>query len=135
MMTAEEIEATIEAWLNVGWRDARDNGDLFPDESKYPELPTRYGTTEITDLSDLQHYLQYSKPDDYILNIPGVGVIEHVEQFGGEGLGDDAWYVWKIDGRFFKKQGWHQSHYGTEYGGDFTEVRAVPVQRTEWQSV
>lgn len=130
MMTAEEIEAAIQAWLDG---EVTKIGDVTM--RVHPELPTRYGSSTIDSMSELQYYLEYSKPDGYVLNIPGVGVIEHVEQFGGEGLGDDAWYVWKIDGRFFKKQGWHQSHHGTEYDGDFFEVQAVPVLRTEWQSV
>lgn len=134
--TAQEIEAAIEAWINEGWREAKESGDLFPDESKYPTLVTRYGPTEIAGLDDLQYYLRYSRPEGVVVTIPGVdGEFEFVEQFGGEGLGDVAWFVLKIGDRYFRKDGWHQSHHGTEYDGDFTEVHRVQVLRDEWQDV
>lgn len=134
--TAHEIEAAIEAWINEGWRVAKESGDPFPDESKYPTLPSRYGATEIGSLTDLQYYLQYDKPKDFEVTIPGVdGAFEHEKQFGGEGLGDAAWFVLKIGDRYFRKDGWHQSHHGTEYDGDFTEVKSVQVLRNEWQDV
>lgn len=64
--------------------------------------------------------------------IEGLGNVTTVEQFGGEGQGDRAWVVVKVefpDGtvRYFKKDGYHASHDGTYFDGDFDEV--TPQQK------
>lgn len=68
--------------------------------------------------------------------IPGLGRVTTAQQFGGEGQGDQAWIVVKVvmenplGGvvRYFRKDGWHASHDGTYYDGDFREVQ--PFERT-----
>jgi hypothetical protein len=40
----------------------------------------------------------------------------------------DIWVVVEIDGRFFKKTGYHQSHDGTYWDGSVSEVK--PQQKT-----
>lgn len=63
--------------------------------------------------------------------IPGVGVIEVVEDEGGEGQGDEYWFVLKItDGesvRFFRMDGYYASYDGGYYDGELKEVH--PVER------
>jgi hypothetical protein len=59
--------------------------------------------------------------------IEGLGKVTTVEQFGGEGQGDRAWVVVRVDfpngtSRYFKKDGYHASHDGTYYDGYFSEV-------------
>lgn len=50
-----------------------------------------------------------------------------VTRFGGEGQGDEAWFVLGIGDQMFRKDGWYISHEGTTWDGDFTEVK--PVER------
>ena len=69
-----------------------------------------------------------------INNVPTeLGVISYEESFGGEGKGDDYWVVVKIAGndgtvRYFRQDGWYQSHSGGELDGDTYEVK--PTERT-----
>lgn len=64
--------------------------------------------------------------------VEGLGQVTTVEQFGGEGQGDQAWVVIKIkfdDGteKYYRKDGYHASHDGTYFDGDFDEV--TPQQK------
>jgi hypothetical protein len=59
--------------------------------------------------------------------VGGLGTVTTVEQFGGEGQGDRAWIVLKVEFengtiRYYKKDGYHASHDGTYYDGYFSEV-------------
>lgn len=65
--------------------------------------------------------------------IDGVGSVEEVDQYGGEGQGD-TWYSVKYfpdHDVYIRIDGWHQSYEGTEFGGwgdACSEVR--PQQKT-----
>lgn len=63
-----------------------------------------------------------------------LGNVEMMEQFGGEGDGDQYWavYHFKDHGVYVQFDGWYASHYGSEYN-DMLEVEPVEVMRTEWQ--
>jgi hypothetical protein len=50
-----------------------------------------------------------------------------VENFGGEGKGDDTWVVFQLGTQLFRKSGYYASHYGTDWDGPLEEVR--PVQK------
>src|SRR5678816_3666798 len=61
---------------------------------------------------------EYGEYDDDDSEVEGLGLVTTVEQFGGEGQGDRAWVVVKVEfkngtTRFFKKDGYHASHDGT----------------------
>lgn len=53
---------------------------------------------------------------------PLLGKIAIIEQVGGEGQGDHAHLVWQIGSRLFRKDGYHQSHDGTHFDGEFYVV-------------
>lgn len=56
------------------------------------------------------------------------GDLELVEQFGGEGEGDDYWFVFKVEGQFFKVEGFHSSWEGVNWeGSEIKEVEAREV--------
>lgn len=72
---------------------------------------------------------------------PGVVVdgckIEFVEEYGGEGQGDSLWVVISIlypDLSFvhYMKTGYHVSHDGSYWDGDFTVVKPKAVVKIEW---
>lgn len=62
----------------------------------------------------------------------GSFVAKCVEDFGGEGQGDQRYVVFEIisaDGvQYFRKDGYYSSFEGTTWDGDFAEVR--PVEKT-----
>ncbi|QAU06537.1 hypothetical protein SEA_WILLIAMBOONE_16 [Gordonia phage WilliamBoone] len=71
------------------------------------------------------------------VDIPGVGNAVLVEEFGGEGQGDQLWFVFKItdaagDVRYFRRNGWYQSYSGGEYDGPTEEVEPAEKTITVW---
>lgn len=66
------------------------------------------------------------------VEVEGLPKIELVEEFGGEGQGDDYWVVFKVGDQFFKKNGWYASYDGGELDGDLHEVFPTEVTRTEY---
>jgi hypothetical protein len=65
---------------------------------------------------------------------------EHTECFGGEGMGDQYWSVYKFTGAeesnflYVKFNGWYQSYNGSEYT-DWFFVKPKEVLRTEYVEV
>jgi len=56
-----------------------------------------------------------------------IGSIRLVESVGGEGEGDHAHLVVKVEngGQFFRKDGWYQSYDGLYLDGEFREVQEI----------
>lgn len=72
--------------------------------------------------------------------IPGIGQAVLVEQFGGEGQGDQLWFVFRVtdaDGedRLFRKSGYYASYDGGEYDGDLDEVVEAQVLTTVYNKL
>lgn len=66
---------------------------------------------------------------------------EHVDCFGGEGMGEDYWSVYKFESEdtsddfvYVKFQGWYQSYNGSEYT-EWYFVRPRQVMNTEFVQV
>lgn len=53
----------------------------------------------------------------------------------GEGAGSDVWIVIEINGRFFKKSGYHESHYGTDWDGTLDEVKPREATVTVYDNI
>lgn len=72
------------------------------------------------------------------LTVEGLGRIFFAEGYtGGEGGGSDAYQIvlLRTDGepdRYFRKDGYYASHYGTDWDGGLYEVEPRPVTRTEY---
>lgn len=45
------------------------------------------------------------------------------------------WTVFKVDGKTYRKHGYYQSHYGSEWDGYIEEVKPREVTRIEWDAV
>lgn len=69
--------------------------------------------------------------------VPGLGTLTHIDDYGGEGKGDDYWVVFSITQeditRFFKKSGWYQSYSGGELDGELEEVTPKAKVITVWE--
>ena len=69
--------------------------------------------------------------------IPGLGTLDHVDEYGGEGKGDEYWVVFSLtDGdvtRYFKKSGGYASYHGGELDGNLEEVSPKKKEITVWE--
>lgn len=69
--------------------------------------------------------------------VPGLGTLAYVDDYGGEGQGDDYWVVFSLTQgdvtRHFKKPGWYQSYAGGELDGDLMDVTPVQKVITVWE--
>lgn len=71
-------------------------------------------------LSDLEEIL-----DSDTITIPS-GEVELVDQFGGEGHGDDYWLILKVGEKLFKVEGFHSSWEGVNW--DDAELKEVEAK-------
>lgn len=95
------------------------NSDLFEENALYPENWMHEDIPSSDDLSNLDCEVR----DE----VAKLGAYEMVEQYGGEGDGDDyyAVYHFKDHGVYVKFQGWYASHHGSE----FSEMEQVFPQQ------
>lgn len=123
------IEQLDEAIGDGKWSNADREGDEYYEEGGWGDL------TEAI-------YVWRSRKDEPApsVTIPGIGVVTQVEQFGGEGQGDDYWIVVRIvseDGseRFFKRCGWYASYNGGYYEGPTLAVKPAEKTIIVWDEV
>jgi len=75
--------------------------------------------------------------DNLPCEVPGLGTLNHVQDYGGEGKGDEYWVVFSVmnsDGiRHFRMDGGYSSYSGAEFDGNLREV--VPEEKviTVWR--
>jgi hypothetical protein len=73
-------------------------------------------------------------------SLPSFGTLSGVEEYGGEGQGEDYWFIFKVLGpqgnvRFFKRDGWYASYDGGYYDGPTFEVKPVEKLVTVYEKV
>lgn len=70
-------------------------------------------------------------------DVAGLGRLNLIDYYGGEGKGDEYWVVFSLmEGdvtRYFRKDGWYQSYSGGELDGELTEVNPVAKVVTVWE--
>jgi hypothetical protein len=75
--------------------------------------------------------------EDVPCDVAGLGRLNLIESYGGEGKGDEYWVVFSLSEgdvtRYFRKDGWYQSYSGGELDGELTEVTPVPKVVTVWE--
>lgn len=68
--------------------------------------------------------------------IPGLGTLALVDEYGGEGKGEEYWVVFSITQddvtRHFKKPGSYQSYAGAEWDGNLESVTPKEKVITVW---
>jgi len=68
-------------------------------------------------------------------------IVEGLEQYGGEGMGDEYWVVFSVENdglkKFFKLEGWYASYNGHEFESfiDFEEVVQVEKVVKVWEKL
>ncbi len=65
-----------------------------------------------------------------VLEVPELGLLEAVEDYGGEGQGEEFWVVFRVvsTGQLFRVDGYYSSYDGGSLDGSPYEV--VPVEKT-----
>lgn len=75
--------------------------------------------------------------DDTTLDVPGLGTLKIVEDFGGEGQGDQYYFVFSVTNgdtvRYFHMGGYYQSYDGGYYDGELSEVNPVVREVTFYE--
>lgn len=89
---------------------------------------------ELAGYDDLKELLEASQDRGVV--IPGFGIAHFVEAYGGEGQGEQYWFVFKLvtdpQERYFKADGYYASYDGGYYD-DLYEVFPKQVTVTQWE--
>lgn len=92
-----------------------------------------YEKTEV-----LEDWREWEELQGEAVVVDGLGIVTVVETFGGEGMGDQYYMVFKLEDcsgeRFFKLDGWYASWDGGTYDRMF-EVKPVEKTVTFYESV
>lgn len=76
------------------------------------------------------------KGEAFALLLDGRAVLAHREDSSKLGVGaTDIWVVIEIEGRYYRKTGYHQSHDGTYWDGSVTEVRPKEKLVTVYENI
>lgn len=109
--------------------DARQVRDLMLDW-KY-EYTNYLGDS---DFRDIDCWYEWEELEGETVAVPGLGLVEVVENFGGEGQGEHMHLVFKVEHsgewpsvKYYKVDGYYSSYGGSEWDGNLYEVK--PVQR------
>lgn len=123
-LTYEEIKEILESQLfsdNDCGPESWMNEDVYTSLEELNFVVEKYGYEYAQEFKD-----EFSK----------LGKIKCVEQFGGEGKGDEYYTVYHFVDHdiYISFDGWYASHRGSEYN-DMSEVRPKIVEKTEWEAV
>jgi len=104
----------------------------------YNNETMRYGEDpNITKVANLESWQDIQDHFSTATEVEGLGTVEVIDSDGGEGQGDIIYFVLKIsDGdtvRYFRKDGYYASHYGTDWDGSFSEAKAIQRTVTFWE--
>ena len=94
-----------------------------------------YAEIDEDELEDVFSYSEAKQLPSYTIKME--------ESYGGEGQGDDYWFVLSItesailgedlkDSIYIRFNGWYSSYNGTEWDGGFSIVYPKPVEKIEW---
>jgi len=74
---------------------------------------------------------------DFNFDLLGLGGIKVVDEYGGEGQGDDYWTVYHFVDHdvYIRVEGWYSSYNGAEFDNYGFEVRPEPVMKIEYNRV
>lgn len=76
------------------------------------------------------HYSRSEEP--FSVDVADLGKVTYVDDYGGEGQGDEYWVVFKVGDQFFRVDGWYASYDGGELDGDVYEVEPQEVTVIEY---
>jgi len=118
--------------------------DLLMEKYTYEYHPYQYNAQSMryeegpeTRTANLESWQDIQDHFDTATEVEGLGTVEVIDSDGGEGQGEVIYFVLKISAgdtvRYFRKDGYYASHYGTDWDGSFAEVSAVQRTVTFWE--
>lgn len=131
----EAYNAARDAWTarrnEPGWTYL---GGPSAQDFRRKEPLTEEHKTEVEGYSDLLEFLEASRTRGVV--IPDFGIAHLVEQYGGEGQGEQYWFVFKLvtdpHERYFKVDGYYASYDGGYYD-EIYEVFPKQVTVTQYE--
>lgn len=123
-LTPEEIEKLILNNVEV-------EEPYEPEDWELDEEFTRGSWDDVEEFLYWSDWVGNTDPQP-VLELPDVGTVRKVADFGGEGKGDERWMVVSVtflDGtvKLYRKEGYYASYDGTTWDEDFT-LREVTAQ-------
>lgn len=123
--------------LSIDEVDALLEGHPFPYDYTYTDYRTNKPVRNVGESFGWDHVYSAIAYNGAVLSVPGLGNVTHLDEHGGEGQGDQYWFIFEVtDGettRVFKRDGWYASHDGGYYDGPTTEVKAVQKTIMVWE--
>jgi hypothetical protein len=146
--TGSQIHDAINAWAETQV-DAEITESIERNKAyieKYGESPSRYARRVQLEVEDFDReevrdqiaesfYEHFDSSKSDPVELPGLGTVEFVENFGGEGMGDSQWLVFKIGDQHYQADHYYSSYDGGEpWHGNCTifAVEGKPVTKIEW---
>lgn len=129
---AESIERNKEYNEKYGGRKSYYSNTVTP----WPTDPAEFDREEVRDQIAENFYEHYNPSESDPVELPGLGTVEFVENFGGEGMGDRQWLVFKIGDQHYQADHYYSSYDGGDpWHGNCTifPVKGVEVTKIEWQ--
>ncbi len=113
------------------------NSDLFEEHDHDPSSWMHEDVyTSLEEMNEGIEKYGYEYSQEFKDEFAKLGQIKMVDEFGGEGQGDDYWKVYHFIDHdvYISFDGWYSSHEGSEYS-DMSEVRPKEVVKREWEAV
>jgi hypothetical protein len=129
---AEQIE------LNKKYNEKYANDDTTPRWGSYrrPVYPTEVEQFDREEIRDEIAEEFYNEMPSEGIELPGLGLATLVDEYGGEGQGDDWWRVFKIGDDYYKADHFYSSYDTEPWHSDCTIFPVVGREKvvTEWVS-
>jgi len=134
-------EAKVDAYIaetiedNKKYNAKYDSGE-YTKSSWYRPQPTSVEDFSREDIvAELAEgfYEEYDFPEEGV-ELPGLGVAKLVDSYGGEGLGEELWIVFEIDGQHYKADHYYSSYETEPWHGNASWFPVVGREKvvTEW---
>lgn len=128
--TAEEVNDAIESLNEAFWDEDVEVPELLAEDIEKTEDP-EYGY-KVED-----YWTHFGESEELLpIVLDGERVKPELVVIEQDPLDYTYYYaVFKIGDQYFRKNGWYQSHYGSELDGDIEEVEKVTVQVNQWKGL
>lgn len=77
----------------------------------------------------------YYELEEDSVELPNIGKTEAIDNYGGEGQGDERWIVFKVGDQLFRLNGYYSSYDGSTWDGGVEEVEAYEKTVTDYRVI
>lgn len=137
-LTETDIKGAIDAWA-----DAKVDDEIARRIERNKDYLEKYGENryyshpvKVEDFNrvSVRNSLAEAVYDRDEIDIPGLGTVKLVDSYGGEGLGEEYWRVYEIQGNFYKADHFYSSYDVEPWHSDCTWFPVIGREKvvTEW---